>query len=588
MPVIVRREYPDCDTLPASLHPVMRRILAARQVLSEAELDYRLNRLQPFQDLSGISQAVTLLSEALTQNWHILVVADFDADGATACAVAVRALRLLGAAEVGYVVPDRAKQGYGLSPEIVDIAAARQPDLLITVDSGIACLAGVAHAKAHGLRILVTDHHLPAEVLPEADAIVNPNLVGDVFPSKNLAGVGVIFYVMLALRAHLREQGWFATRAEPNLAALLDLVALGTVADVVPLDYNNRILVEQGLRRIRQGACCAGINALIQVSQRNQDNLSASDLAFYLGPRLNAAGRLENMGYGIECLLNDDSHSAMNQAQELDMLNQERRGLEADMHSDALAILLKLEQQAVDLPIGLCLFDEHWHQGVIGILASRIKDRLHRPVIVFTVDNRDENIIKGSARSIRGVHVRDVLNAVKTRHPHMISKFGGHAMAAGLSMPRAEFNNFCQEFDQEVRRHISADALQEVIYSDGELSPSELNLEFAESLRYLSPWGQNFPEPLFDGCFNLLSRQLLKGRHLKMRVQHPQGGPVLDAIAFGTVDNGWPHELAQVQLAYTLDINVYRGRKNLQMMVRHVFFRVCDASLGGCQKIVHT
>jgi single-stranded-DNA-specific exonuclease len=571
MPLIIRRECTPCDSLPASLHPVIRRILSARSVQSEAELDYTLNHLYPFQQLSGVTQAVELLSHAVISGKHILIVADFDADGATACAVAVRALRLLGAAQVSYLVPDRAKHGYGLSPEIATMASAHTPQLLITVDNGIACIAGVAQAKALGMQVLVTDHHLPAETLPCADAIVNPNMSGDVFPSKNLAGVGVIFYVMLALRAHLRTQAWFnECRTEPNLAVLLDLVALGTVADVVPLDYNNRILVAQGLRRIRQGACCAGINALIQVSQRPQEHLTATDLAFYLAPRLNAAGRLQHMSYGIECLLNDDKRQAIIQALELDAMNQDRRALEADMHSEALEVLRQLEKQAPDLPIGLCLFEEHWHQGVIGILASRIKDRLHRPVIVFTLDSNDCRIIKGSARSIYGVHVRDVLNAIKTRQPHLINKFGGHAMAAGLTLLREHFEAFCHEFDHEVRRYLNPEHLRQIIYSDGELSPAELTLEFAEYLRQLSPWGQGFPEPVFDGSFRLLKRQLLKGRHLKMRLQHPDGGQAIDAIAFATVDNHWPPEVTEVRLAYTLEINLYRGIKNLQLLVKYV------------------
>ncbi|MCP4697390.1 MAG: single-stranded-DNA-specific exonuclease RecJ, partial [Gammaproteobacteria bacterium] len=450
---IRRRPVPESTSLSDKFHPVLKRVLAARQIVSDADLDYSLQNLPPWQGLLGIDTAADLLCEALAAQWRIVIVADFDADGATACTVAVRALRLLGAKNIDYVVPDRFKHGYGLTPAIVEIAAARHPDLLITVDNGISSLEGVRIAKQHGMRVLITDHHLPGDILPQADAIVNPNQPGDRFPGKNFAGVGVIFYVMLALRARLRESGRFANSTMPNLAKLLDLVALGTVADVVPLDYNNRILVSQGLARIRAGECCAGIQALAKISVRDPTYVMAADLAFYLGPRLNAAGRMENMSYGIECLLNDDPRSAAEQARALDAFNQERRVVEADMQEDALEILNSLNEEA-SLPFGLCLFDEHWHEGVIGILASRIKERLHRPVIVLTGTQEPNEEIKGSARSVPGVHIRDVLSNLSARCPDLIGKFGGHAMAAGLSLPRGNLEEFKRAFDQEVRRSL--------------------------------------------------------------------------------------------------------------------------------------
>jgi single-stranded-DNA-specific exonuclease len=569
MPDIQRRQtHP--HLLDTSLHPVLQRILTARGVTSEAEIDYATTHLIPYQDLAGIDSAVQLLARALSQRQHILIVADFDADGATACALGVRALRLLGAAKVSYLVPDRAKHGYGLSPVIADLAAVRQPDVLLTVDNGIASLSGVAQAKQYGMQVLITDHHLPGEHLPAADAIVNPNCTPE-DSRRHLAGVGVIFYVMLALRAHLRESGWFEQQniSAPNLANLLDLVALGTVADVVRLDYNNRILVAQGLRRIRQGVCCPGIQALVQMAGREQNQLAASDLGFYLGPRLNAAGRMERMDYGIECLLEDDPRSAYQQAQYLDMFNQDRKAVELDMQSDAWETVRQLEQQATDLPLGLCLFQEHWHEGVIGILASRVKERLHRPVIIFTACQQ-QGQIKGSARSVNGVHIRDVLNTIHVRYPGMIVKFGGHAMAAGLTLEQAAYQDFSAAFDEEVRQFLGPDDLQQVILSDGELNAPELSLELAELLRDVSPWGQGFPEPIFDGEFILIERRLLKGRHLKMKLQHPEGAQMLDAIAFNTVDSNWPRDVKQVKLAYTLDVNTFRGARTVQLMVKHV------------------
>ncbi len=573
--------------LPDDLPLLLRRIYAARQVSDRAQLEQGLDRLHPTLALSGMTAAVALLQEALAQDWRIMIVADFDADGATSCALAVRALRALGARDVRYLVPNRFEYGYGLTPEIVAVAAQQAPALIITVDNGVSSIEGVAAAQQHGIRVLVTDHHLAGATLPAADAIVNPNLPGDAFPSKNLAGVGVIFYVMLALRARLREIGWFTARGitEPNFAVLLDLVALGTVADVVPLDHNNRILVEQGLRRIRAGQCCPGILALLEAGGRTPERLAASDLGFAVAPRLNAAGRLEDMAQGIECLLSDELGTARQMAQRLDELNRERRGIEADMQEQALAAIaqLRLSDDCMDaggratqgavaedstLPTGLCLYDDNWHQGVIGILAGRIKDRLHRPVIAFAPAGDGE--LKGSARSVPGFHIRDALDAVATRHPGLISKFGGHAMAAGLSLKRENFANFSAAFAAEVSRHLNDDDLHAVIHSDGELAAEELSLENAELLRASGPWGQGFPEPVFHGEFEVLSRRVVGERHLKFTVRRDNVSRPLDAIAFNAVESGVPEDCQRLLLAYRLDVNEYRGLRTVQLVVEHL------------------
>jgi len=570
---IIRRDTADAgDALPGGLHPVLRRVYLSRRLRDARELEYSLDGLHPYTKLKGIDAAAELLASAVQQQKRILIVADFDADGATSCAVAVRGLHLLGAKDVRYVVPNRFAYGYGLTPEIVAVAAEQQPDLLITVDNGISSNDGVAAARGRGMQVLITDHHLPGDVLPEADAIVNPNQPGDEFPSKNLAGVGVIFYVLLALRARLRDEQWFARAgiAEPNLAQLLDLVALGTVADVVPLDRNNRILVSQGLARIRAGRCCAGISALLEAAGRNPRQTVAADLGFAAAPRLNAAGRLEDMSLGIACLLGDDAVQARMMAARLDQLNQERRAIETQMQEDALAAIadLQLAEDDVALPVGVCLYQEHWHQGVIGILASRIKDRLHRPVIAFAQANDTE--LKGSARSVGGVHIRDVLDAVAALHPGLLSKFGGHAMAAGLSLPKENFAAFSAAFDEEVRRHLAPEDLRGVIMSDGELASEHLNLDLAELLRAAGPWGQAFPEPVFDGSFEMVSRRVVGERHLKLVLAMPGQAGIIDAIAFNADERTLSLDAARVRVAYKLDVNEYRGQRSAQLLVEHI------------------
>jgi len=565
---IVQRSRAADGQFPAGLHPVLQRVYAARAVKSADDLDTSLGRLIPPAALGGLPAAVKLLQDALTNHHCIVIVGDFDADGATSCALCVRALRAMGAGQVHYLVPNRFEYGYGLTPEIVTVAAALQPDLIVTVDNGISSIDGVAAARQQGISVLITDHHLPGEQLPAADAIVNPNLVGDNFPSKHLAGVGVAFYVMLALRARLREQGWFEKEAipEPNLAQYLDLVALGTVADVVPLDRNNRILVQQGIQRMRAGHCAPGIRALLEVGGRQLARIVAADLGFVVGPRLNAAGRLDDMSIGIECLLTDDAAAADQMAARLDGLNRERKEIESDMQARALTAIAGLKLDDAQLPVGLCLYDPDWHQGVIGILAARIKERFHRPVIAFARSGPGE--LKGSARSVTGLHIRDALDAVAARHPDLIAKFGGHAMAAGLSLPEDHYPAFAAAFDEEVSRHLSRDELSGVIYSDGELSGQELSLETAQLLRDASPWGQGFPAPVFEGNFNVVSHRVVGQRHLKMTLSPEHGGSQIDAIAFNT--EVLPRGRQQVHLAYRLDVNEFRGIISPQLIVEYM------------------
>ncbi|MFK7699433.1 single-stranded-DNA-specific exonuclease RecJ [Pseudomonas caspiana] len=558
-------------TLPflGDLPPLLTRLYAARGVLSEADLDKSLARLIPYQQLKGIDAAVDLLVTALNERQRILIVGDFDADGATASTVGVLGLRLLGAAHVDYLVPNRFEYGYGLTPEIVAVALQREPQLLMTVDNGISSVEGVAAAKAAGLQVLVTDHHLPGHELPAADAIVNPNQPGCTFPSKALAGVGVIFYVLMALRARLRDSGWFEAnqRAQPNLGELLDLVALGSVADVVPLDTNNRILVHQGLLRIRAGRARPGLKAILEVARRDHKRITSTDLGFILGPRLNAAGRLDDMSLGIECLLCEDETLAREMAVQLDELNQDRKSIEQGMQREALAQLKDLPLES--MPFGLCLFEPDWHQGVIGILASRMKERYHRPTIAFA--SAGEGMLKGSARSVPGFHIRDALDAVAAKHPQLISKFGGHAMAAGLSLPEDNFSAFAQAFDEEVRRQLGEDDLTGRLLSDGALAVEEFHLELARALRNAGPWGQHFPEPLFHGVFQLVEQRVVGERHLKMVLKSECGSVKLDAIAFGVDRDVWPNpNIRWVELAYKLDLNEFRGNETVQLMVAHI------------------
>ncbi|MGP1208155.1 single-stranded-DNA-specific exonuclease RecJ [Serratia sp. CY47279] len=569
-----RRPAADDTHLPASLPPLLRRLYALRGVQAEQELERSVKGMLPWQQLDGIDDAVSLLQQTLADGRRIMVVGDFDADGATSTALTVLALRSMGGAAVDYLVPNRFEDGYGLSPEVVEQAAARGAELIVTVDNGISSHAGVDVAHAKGMQVLVTDHHLPGETLPAAEAIVNPNLRGCAFPSKSLAGVGVAFYLMLALRARLRDSGWFEQRAlaMPNLAELLDLVALGTVADVVPLDANNRILVYQGLNRIRAGKCRPGIRALLEVANRDARQLAANDLGFALGPRLNAAGRLDDMSIGVALLLSDDIAQARMLANDLDALNQTRREIEQGMQVEALQLCDQLERTSTELPYGLAMYHPEWHQGVVGILASRIKERFHRPVIAFAPAG--DGILKGSGRSVPGLHMRDALERLDMLNPGLMMKFGGHAMAAGLSLEEAKFDEFRQRFGELVGEWLDPAMLEGVIWSDGELAMQELSLTTAELLREGGPWGQAFPEPTFDGKFRILQQRLVGEKHLKLMVEPLGGGPLLDGIAFNVDTTLWPDSsVREVELAYKLDVNEFRGNRNVQLLIQHLWPR---------------
>lgn len=567
---IVRRAVPAGATdWCAHLHPVLRRIYAARGVSSAQDLDVSLERLLPVGSLEGVSAAVELLLKHRTG--RILVVGDFDADGATSTAVMVRALKGWGFAHVDFLVPNRFKFGYGLTPEIVALAAERSPSLIVTVDNGISSLAGVAACKKQGIEVLITDHHLAGHDLPDADVIVNPNVKTSRFASRCLAGVGVAFYVMAALKRALDAQG--LTKASWGAAELLDLVALGTVADVVPLDANNRVLVAQGLKRIRAGRCARGISALLTVAGKFPHDLVAADLGYGVAPRLNAAGRIDDMSIGIQCLLTDDTAEALRLAQQLDTLNQERRSIEAKMQREALATVRGIKDPALaDVTRhGLCLYDPSWHQGVVGLVAGRIKERLRRPVIAFA--NAGEGLLRGSARSVPGIHIRDVLDAIAARQPDLISKFGGHAMAAGLTLERDKLEALTAAFDAEVKNWAQYASLADAVETDGELSTQDIAIETAEALRAGGPWGQAFPEPCFDGVFQIIRSRIVGSKHLKMSVEVPQQRRTFDAIAFNHIqDENDAQQLptGPQHLVYRLDINEYQGERRLQLLVEHV------------------
>ncbi len=548
----------------------LARIYEHRRVRRPSDIDYSLTHLLPPTALTGIGAAVDLLEQALAADAGILFIGDYDADGATACALGVLALRRLGGVDVDYLVPNRFEFGYGLSPEIVGVAAARQPDVIVTVDNGIASLEGVSVARELGLSVLITDHHLPPAELPEADVIVNPNLPGDGFPSKALAGVGVIFYVMMALRQRLREQDWFRQRGipEPNLATFLDLVAVGTVADLVPLDRNNRIMVAQGIARINGGHCRPGLRAILEAADLAPQRVASRDLGFVIAPRLNASGRLEDMALGIECLLTDDMVRARMHAARLDALNRERRRIEAPMQQQAVEIVNGLHING-ELPMGLCLYDESWHQGIVGLVAARVRERTGRPAIVFAED--DNGLLKGSGRSIDGLHMRDLLDAIATRHPNLLRKFGGHAMAAGLTLEKNALDTFRNEFDKAICKQLDGGEMIESLFSDGALDDDELNVEFAELLRRAGPWGQGFPEPLFDDQFEILEHRTVGEHHLKLRVCRVDGKKPIDAIAFNYFHrHASPPSGNTLRLVYRLDVNEYRNIQTPQLIVEHV------------------
>ena len=584
---IIRREQVNDGHLPNDLAPIIKQIYACRGVTSAQQLELKVANLQGLtvenkHALKGLDEACSLLHQALVDKTSIVIVGDFDADGATSTALMISALNLFGGTNHSFLVPNRFEYGYGLTPEIVDIAANQGAKLLVTVDNGISCVAGVKRAKELGLQVLVTDHHLPGHEMPAADAIVNPNQHGCPFPSKSLAGVGVAFYVMLALRSYLREKEYFTQQQinEPNIAQLLDLVALGTVADVVSLDGNNRILVDQGLKRIRAGQTRPGIQALIEVANKNQQRLVASDFGFALGPRINAAGRLDDMSYGINCLLAPDLASARVMARDLDDLNKARREIEQGMQSEAEQVLksLSFNEKSFNednLPNALALYQQDWHQGVIGIVAGRLKEKLHRPCIVFAKGSENDPLtseqqeIKGSARSIAGLHIRDLLEHIDSQYPNLIIKFGGHAMAAGLSIKQQDFDKFQQIFNELAGKWLKPEDLESIILSDGELDIKYLTLDFAEQLRDAGPWGQNFPEPLFDDTFKLVQQRIVGEKHLKIMVE--KQGEVFDGIAFNVDVKAWPNAQAkQVHLAYRLDVNEFRGKRTVQLIVENI------------------
>jgi len=548
----------------AGLHPVLRRVYAGRGIDNESDLDLSLDRMLPVGSLEGLDAATRLLA-AHRSAGRVLVIGDFDADGATSTALVVRALRAMHFAHVDFLVPNRFRFGYGLTPEIVALAASRTPSLIVTVDNGVSSVAGVEAAREIGVPVLVTDHHLPGAVLPRAEAIVNPNLPGSQFASPALAGVGVAFYLVAALAKALGEERF-------RVADLLDLVALGTVADMVPLDRNNRILVSQGIKRIRAGRCVAGIRALLESAGRRQDALTAADLGFAVAPRLNAAGRLTDMSVGIACLLADQPQEAARLAGLLAKLNDERREIEQRMQLEAVGLADDMRGDAVE-SLGVCLFDESWHQGVVGLVAGRIKDRLHRPVIAFA--RAEDGSLRGSARSVSGVNIRDALDSIATRQPGLIDKFGGHAMAAGLTLREGKLTDFKIAFAAEIAARADRDSLTGVVYSDGALSAEELCIETAQALRGAGPWGQGFPEPLFDGQFKVVDARIVGGKHMKLRLDSAnRGSEPIDAIAFGYM--GGPSEDANlgsgstIQLAYRLEINEFRGAERVQLNCQHL------------------
>ena len=566
---LIRRRAADISSKlqAAALPEALKRVYANRGITDPAALSLTLDQLHPPRQLKGIEEAAELLADAIEGDGRVLIIGDFDADGATSSAMAVSVLRQMGLREVAYLVPNRFEFGYGLPPEIVELAAAQMPDLIVTVANGISSVEGVAAAQAMGISVLVTDHHLPGSQLPTAEVIVNPNQPGCAFPSKALAGVGVMFYVLSALRAELRERRWFDSQglAEPNLGDALDLVALGTVADVVPLDRNNRILVAAGLARIRSGRARPGIEALFEVAGKDYRQATSTDLGFIVGPRLNAAGRLDDMSIGIECLLAESSMEARERAETLHRLNRERRDIEQSMEHDVLEQLATLELDSDALPFAMVLFDPGWHQGVIGILASRVRERVHRPTVIFA--EVGEGMLKGSGRSIPGLHLRDVLDLVATRHPGLLSKFGGHAMAAGLTLAKGDLNRFTEALEASVAETLSHVPPQAMEDSDGALGAGDLGLQLAESLSAGVPWGQHFPEPAFDGVFDVLQHRIVGEKHLKLTLSVE--GAEIGGIAFNIDVNGWQaRPLKRIHALYRLDINEYRGERNPQLVIR--------------------
>ncbi|MCP4274613.1 MAG: single-stranded-DNA-specific exonuclease RecJ [Gammaproteobacteria bacterium] len=579
LPVVKIRKINNAETGIDGVSDVLSKIYLTRGITSSRQLNYQLDQLPSPQLLKDNNNGAKLLAKAITRQQRLLILADFDVDGATSCALMKLALESLGATHVDYLVPDRFKFGYGLTAKIVDVAATYSPDLIVTVDNGIASIEGVDRANELGINVLITDHHLPGKALPDAKCIVNPNQPDCNFPSKALAGVGVAFYLILALRKQLRDQGWFTQSqiSEPNLSQYLDLVALGTIADLAPLDHCNRILVAQGLKRIQAGYCRPGIIALLNLAKRDFSRIQASDLGFYVGPRLNAAGRLDDMSLGIECLLTQNHTQALEMAAALDNLNKERRQIEQNMQEQALVSLEKLfknqefddEKTATSTKFGFCLYQPDWHQGIIGLLASRVKDKVNRPVIIFADASVESKQLKGSARSIPGLHIKDVLDQLATEKPHLLQQFGGHAMAAGMTIDKQNMDEFSYVFDAIVTEKMGGRLADNILWSDAELPVSHINIQLARELRDAGPWGQAFAEPKFHGNFNVISKRILSGKHLKLQLENSQGA-ALEGISFFVDEALLNAEMHKVNLYYKIDINFFREQENLQLLIEHI------------------
>ena len=551
---------------------LLQRVYALRGITSMQELDYTTRNLCNYDNLDGTHTAVEIVYSAMQNNKRIMIVGDFDTDGATSTALTVKALKKMGCQHVDYIIPNRFDDGYGLSISVIKRALLKKADLIITVDNGVSAIEAVEFAKQSNLTVIITDHHLCPEQLPAADAIINPNLPNCSFPSKHLAGVGVAFYFMSALRAKLRHENWFKTHnlEEYNIASLLDLVALGTIADVVKLDHNNRILVHQGINRIRSGYCCAGIKALLHIARKDPVSFTSTDLAYYIAPRLNAAGRMDNMSLSVELLLCDDYDIALKQASDLDTLNNDRKLIEQTMYKEALSYIKGLEHQLSSFPNLLVVYHPEWHQGIIGILSARLKDKHYRPVICFA--STEDGILKGSGRSIAGIHLRDLLDELDQNHPDLLISFGGHAMAVGLSIHENDLEQFRKHFETLIDKHLNANTLEQIIETDGEIDSQDFNYAMAKQLKESGPWGEGFTEPTFDGDFIVHQQRLFAEKHLKLVLEPQNGGPIIEGVCFNVNLTQWPdNTIKNVKIVYQLDVDDFRGNQAAKLMIRHIW-----------------
>ena len=570
---LTHRQLPEAlPELSPDIPLLLQRVYALRGITSMQELDYTTRNLCNYDNLDGTQTAVEIVYSAMQNNKRIMIVGDFDTDGATSTALTVKALKKMGCQHVDYIIPNRFDDGYGLSISVIKRALLKKADLIITVDNGVSAIEAVEFAKQSNLTVIITDHHLCPEQLPAADAIINPNLPNCSFPSKHLAGVGVAFYFMSALRAKLRQENWFKTHnlEEYNIASLLDLVALGTIADVVKLDHNNRILVHQGINRIRSGYCCAGIKALLHIARKDPVSFTSTDLAYYIAPRLNAAGRMDNMSLSVELLLCDDYDSALKQASDLDMLNNDRKLIEQTMYKEALSYIQELEQQQSSFPNLLVVYHPEWHQGIIGILSARLKDKHYRPVICFA--STEEGILKGSGRSIAGIHLRDLLDELDQNHPDLLVSFGGHAMAVGLSIRENDLERFRKHFETLIDKRLNANTLEQIIETDGEIDSQDFNYAMAKQLKESGPWGEGFTEPTFDGDFIVHQQRLFAEKHLRLVLEPKNGGPIIEGICFNVNLTQWPdNTIKNVKIVYQLDVDDFRGNQTAKLMIRHIW-----------------